>query len=102
MSKGKTVKRSVHVSNPETGDEAWLHPGDTVPDWAKDMITNPSVFEDDDETELNADNFPMGNVDYDTLTIAQLDELLAERGLDGGGSKKDKAARLKEADAAVS
>ena len=95
----KTVKRSVHVSNPETGDEIWLHPGDDVPGWAAKLITNPSVFEDLDDVDLAPTN--QGPIDYDKLNITQLDELLTERGLPTTGNKNEKAKALKEHDGAV-
>lgn len=58
---GKTVKRYVHVTNPETGESEVLSPGMKVPDYAKDQVTNDKVFTDPDDTapvEVNNEPVP--------------------------------------------
>lgn len=57
----KTVKRYVHVTNPETGESEVLSPGMKVPDYAKDQVTNEKVFTDPDDTapaEVNNEPVP--------------------------------------------
>lgn len=41
----------VHVRHPETQDVITLSPGDDLPDWAVDIVTNPDVLADDEESE---------------------------------------------------
>lgn len=44
---GKKVTRYVHVTNPETRASLELKPGDEVPSWAKDQVTNEKAFAED-------------------------------------------------------
>lgn len=84
----KTLMRSVTVWNDETGRNETLMPGDPLPDWAKDKVTNPKVFvpqgytvqewedylateEDLGETEEE----PPDPDDLDAHTVPQLREL---------------------------
>lgn len=54
---GKTVQRHVAVYNEKTGESEILKPGMKVPDYAKDQVTNPKVFEkpagSDNEAPVN-------------------------------------------------
>lgn len=51
---GKVVHRYVSVYNEETGESETLAPGMKVPDYAKDQVTNPKVFEKPDGSENEA------------------------------------------------
>jgi len=46
------VRTRVHVRG-DAGHEAWLSPGDTVPEWA--TVTNPRVLADEPEALAPAD-----------------------------------------------
>ncbi|GAA4845519.1 hypothetical protein GCM10023201_40990 [Actinomycetospora corticicola] len=39
----------VHLTDPDTGQPVVLAPGDDVPGWADELITNPAAWADDDE-----------------------------------------------------
>jgi hypothetical protein len=41
----------VHVLHPDTRDIVTLSPGDTLPEWAVDIVTNPDVLRDEAEPE---------------------------------------------------
>jgi hypothetical protein len=40
----KKVTTFVHLTHPDTQQAVVLKPGDTVPAWAKDLVTNPKAF----------------------------------------------------------
>lgn len=42
---GRKLAVTVHVANPETGTTEVFRPGDDVPSWAAEAITNPDVWE---------------------------------------------------------
>lgn len=44
---GRRLARVVHVRNARTGDTVTLRPGDDVPGWAADRITNPACWGED-------------------------------------------------------
>ena len=107
---GRTVRRSVAVHNPETGESHWFHDGDQLPTWADKLVTNPKVFEplEGSEDELNSrvskmalapdsdpDNQP---VEYEDMNKSQLEELLEERGLAKSGNKDELIERLRAHD----
>ena len=110
---GRTVARTVFVSNPETGEALLLVAGDEAPDWAVDVVSNPRVWGDDDDTggDTGGDD-ESGEADagsvYDAFTVADLrDEI---RGRNEGrepdqrvsldGNKADLVAALEADDAA--
>jgi hypothetical protein len=116
-----TFKRDVHVSNPETGDAAWFHPGDEVPDWATDYVDEGNVGDPEEANGLEdypaADQRPVGGNDeddspvtgkpeassdvsgtYGSMTNEELKDLLAERDLPVSGSKKELVNRLVSSD----
>lgn len=84
-----------------------LMPGDEIPEWALEKITNPEVLatepprvEPSDETpekEVGQEEVPQ--IDYSTLKKPELEALCDERGLDKTGNKPDLIARLVEHDA---
>lgn len=41
---GQTVMRSVTVFNAKKGVNVVFNPGDELPEWAEDKVTNPKVF----------------------------------------------------------
>lgn len=52
MAKNSKLKSYVTVANPETpGQPETFGPDDDLPDWARDEITNPDVWEDSEEEE---------------------------------------------------
>lgn len=67
----KTVRKTVHV----TDDKFQRHvfkPGDTLPRWAEKLVTNPKVFEsDEDATPVQ--------------TVEQEPEGTGDQGADSGG-----------------
>lgn len=120
---GRTVARTVFVSNPETGEALLLVAGDEAPDWAVDVVSNPRVWGDDDDGSGDAPaaddtggdtggDDESGDADagsvYDAFTVADLrDEI---RGRNEGrepdqrvsldGNKADLVAALEADDAA--
>ncbi|GAA1138398.1 hypothetical protein [Nocardioides aquiterrae] len=57
----------VHVVNPDTLENVVLEPGQTVPSWAKDQVTNPKAFEatDDEPTAAADETTDTSESDYD-------------------------------------
>lgn len=41
---GKRLTGYVHITNPDTGEACVFGPDDDVPDWAEELITNPSAW----------------------------------------------------------
>lgn len=87
------VKKYVHAVDPETHTAVVLKPGDEVPANLAKVVTNPAVFEGDDEPEDEdeGDN-------YDQHNVTELRAELERRGLDTEGNKPDLVARLREYD----
>jgi len=103
MSK-KIVQRETFAVNPETNEAVWFYPGNELPGWAEDLVTNPEVFTPRGEEGEDSENIVIEDskaTDYTRMNIAQLDELLEERGLNGEGKKQDKIDRLKAHDGAT-
>lgn len=48
--RARKVGTYVHVTNPATAERAVLAPGDSVPEWATDLVTNPKAFLAEDAT----------------------------------------------------
>lgn len=98
-----------------------LYPGDEVPDWALERVTNPEVLAvepprvDPDPAESQDDSVadaagasgdggqadPVEPAGYGALTKDALVALLKERNLDTKGNKPELAARLDDADKAA-
>jgi hypothetical protein len=102
---GKTIKRHFHVGGiDKKGNDVdhWYAPGDKLLPEHAELVTNESVFEDDDETlpenagTLGLDQKP----NYNNLNKASLEALCFERGLSDKGSRPEMIKRLEEADAA--
>lgn len=97
----RRVVTSVRVAGPQ-GAQHVLAPGDEVPDWAVDQITNPAAFEDVDTdlVEVPGDAVTVeaasqvegeggqafteaahaaGAPDYTTMTVTELRDLIAAR-----------------------
>lgn len=52
MATGRTVRRSVAATNPETGETKWFHDGDTLDgEWAN-FVDNEAVFEPYDSQDM--------------------------------------------------
>lgn len=104
----KIVRRPVAVTNRENLKVTWFYPGDKLPEWAEELVTNPKVFQAEGE-ETADEEAPESLVtqeriapDYSGMNISQLDILLEERGLSTSGNKPDKIERLKAHDGAHS
>lgn len=84
-----------------------LYPGDEIPEWAIDKVTNPLVIAtapprvepEEDEGDAGDEDDPVV-VEYSKLKKAELEALCAERELDAAGTKADLIERLIAADAA--
>lgn len=82
-----------------------LYPGDEIPEWAIDKVTNPLVIAtapprvEPEEDEGDEDDPVV--VEYSKLKKAELEALCAERELDAAGTKADLIERLIAADAAA-
>lgn len=98
MTAGKVFQTDVWVSNPETGESSWFHPGDKAPDWAVDAVDPNHFISREGDVPMSG---PGERVDYSTMKKDELADLAAERGLDFEGTKADLVARLEESDAAL-
>lgn len=103
----KIVRRHVAVHDPVTREAHWFYPGDKLPEWAEDLVTNPKVFigESEESQAEKPEEMVVEEtkaVNYSGMNISQLDLLLEERGLATSGNKNDKIERLKAHDGALS
>lgn len=82
-----------------------LYPGDEIPEWAIDKVTNPLVIATaPPRVEPEGDEGDEGDpvvVEYSKLKKAELEALCAERELDAAGTKADLIERLIAADVAA-
>ena len=87
----------VHLFH--NGELVTLAPGDILPEWADNIVTNPDVIEDADveSTVDDTGNHP----DEDTRTLKELRAAAKTLGLSGGGSKAEIAARIAAAEEPV-
>lgn len=111
-----TVRKVVNILDPDY-NLVTLHPGDEIPEWALERITNPAVIAlepprvepDPDEGQDNGSTEGEGGeqieavapAGYAALTKDALVALLNERTLDAKGNKPVLVARLEEADKAA-
>ena len=51
---GKTVRKTVHVTDEQFARHVFK-PGDTLPTWAEKLVTNPKVFESDEDDAPEVD-----------------------------------------------
>lgn len=101
----KTIKRHVSVINPENREAVWFQPGDSLPKWAENLVTNPAAFEDESADSSEKESMitqTRKTANYGNMNISMLDELLKERDLSTSGNKRDKVERLKQSDGATS
>lgn len=49
----KTLKALVRVVNPETQEAETFRPGDDLPDWFYEKVTNPAAWSDEDAPSPN-------------------------------------------------
>lgn len=101
------VSRTINLRTPDL-KLVTLHPGDTVPDWAEELITNPNVIlvETDAEAEAPREEAEQAPVeepaqDYSKVPKADLVAMLEQRGLPVDGKVGELRARLTEADSTV-
>lgn len=107
----KIAARTVHVHGAMHGHEDRVfQPGDKIPNWAVDLISNPKVFAEDTEAaELlveaaeaqQADAVEWSRADYSGFKVDELKALLAERNLETEGLKAELIQRLEDDDDAV-
>ncbi len=109
---GKIAARDFFVHGAANGGEnRWFHPGDEIPNWAQELITNESVYANPEEAVLlEAERDELLNVeepddfelpDYSNFKVAELKEMLDERGLETSGTKALLVQRLEDSDAAL-
>lgn len=87
----------VHVTK-KNGEVVVLEPGQKVPAFAKDQVTNPAAFADaeaDEQTEESGGD-PQG---YAALDLDALQAALKERELPQDGTEAELVARLEADDA---
>lgn len=78
---------AVHVRNPKTGERNRFAAGDTPPNWAAKLITNPKAWEGDEpepESEGQDDDLPS-----DQANKPEWEEAARKRGLDPTGLNKE-------------
>jgi hypothetical protein len=103
----RTLATTVYVTNPETGTSEGFAAGTTPPDWAAELITNPSAWDDQDITGNEAvrrvaiESEP-GRITVtqtkplDEMTKAELVDEANKRDVDSSGTKADLLKRLQE------
>lgn len=80
----------VHLFH--NGELVTLAPGDILPEWADNLVTNPDVLDDAaDDAAVDDTGTPPGE---DTRTLKELRAEAKTRGLSGKGSKTEIAARI--------
>ncbi|GIT80185.1 hypothetical protein LLS1_18540 [Leifsonia sp. LS1] len=97
---GKILGSYVHVKD-KKGDVVVLSPGQELPGWAKEQVTNPNAFRDDDAVEpestpTSTEQQPTG---YAALETAALKAELKKRELPQTGKKAELIERLEKHDA---
>jgi hypothetical protein len=107
----KVAARTVHVHGQFHGHEHRVfNPGDKIPQWAVDLITNPAVFAESEQAaellveaaeERPLDDDQWETASYDGLKVDELKALLEERNLGSTGRKAELIQRLEDDDAAV-
>lgn len=53
----RRLTKTVHVYD-DKGDAVVLVPGDSVPAWAKDQVSNPKLWEGDDDPVVANEDIP--------------------------------------------
>lgn len=106
----KIAARTVHVHGAAHGHEDRVfQPGDKIPKWAEDLISNPKVFATEEEAPVlsaeaeanDATAVEWDRPDYTGLKVDELRALLEERNLETSGVKSDLIQRLEDDDDAV-
>ena len=103
---------SVRVISPE-GAHVVLSPGDEVPDWAAEQITNPDAVDDDapapEASDTEPADGPVSPANYESLTVVELRARIKARNegrddasrVPGDGNKADLIAALEADDESV-
>lgn len=97
---GKVLRSYVHVAN-KNGEAVVLSPGQELPGWAKEQVTNPKAFSDGETVEQRSgqtttEQEPSG---YATLDNPALKAELKKRELPQSGNKAELIERLEKHDA---
>lgn len=87
-----------HVVLRHGGELVRLAPGDSVPEWADELVTNPKLLEGEDEVEETESEAPGGD-GYDDMNKEELQSVLEDRDLPVSGNKDELIERLREDDA---
>ena len=91
------VRKTVHLRN-SLDKLVTLHPGDEIPAWAKDLVTNTEITGEKavevEPVKDSADEPEPESVDYSKLKKGELQELCLARGLSGDGKVDELKARL--------
>lgn len=96
---GKVLGSYVHVEN-KKGEVVVLSPGQELPAWAKDLVTNPAAFRDAETVESSEATSTTESADgYAALSGDALKAELKKRELPQSGRKAELIARLEKDDA---
>lgn len=96
---GEMLGSYVHITK-EDGSVVVLEPGQAVPDWAAEIVTNPKAFADQTvETESEDESEEEESGGYADLDVEGLKSALKDRELPVSGTKPELIARLEQDDA---
>lgn len=94
---GKVLGSYVHVTK-DDGSVVILEPGQELPAWASELVTNPAAFADEATVDPGSES---GNSEegYAGQSVDELKTLLKDRELPVSGKKPELVARLEQDDA---
>ncbi len=98
----KVLGSYVHVTN-KKGEAVVLSPGQELPGWAKDIVTNPKAFRDEETVESQSESGGSESTSeaasYAALDLSGLKAELKKRELPQTGNKAELIERLEKHDA---
>lgn len=59
---GRTLRRTVHVRHPVTHEQVALIPGEPIPEWAPQLVTNPAAWQTADEARATSFDVAGSNI----------------------------------------
>lgn len=88
----------VHIRHPETAEAVTLKPGDAVPEWAVDIVTNPAILADESPAREAQSNVETAD---DKPSREEVIERAKALGVSAKGKTETILARIAEAERAA-